>query len=58
MLSRYAMQAPRGRGLLLLILDLGTRWGTGHCHVPAALYPRGKEPCHHCTGGWMGLVAK
>jgi hypothetical protein len=40
-----SMQEPRGRGvLLLLILDLSTRWGSGQCHAPAALYPWGKHP--------------
>jgi hypothetical protein len=23
-------------------------------HAPAALYPRGKDPGTHCTGGWVG----
>jgi hypothetical protein len=27
---------------------------TGQCHVPAALYPRGKDPGTHWTGGWVG----
>jgi hypothetical protein len=26
----------------------------GQRHTPAALYPRGKNPCTHCTGGWVG----
>jgi hypothetical protein len=38
------MQASRGRGVyLLLILDLGTKWGCGQRHVPATLYLRGKD---------------
>jgi hypothetical protein len=40
------MEAFGGRGVyLLLIHDLGTRWGvSGQHHAPAALYPRGKDP--------------
>jgi hypothetical protein len=42
------MQAPGGEEVyLLLILDLGTKWGggvSGEGHVPAALYPLGKDP--------------
>jgi hypothetical protein len=30
---------------------------SGQCQAPAALYPRGKDPGTHCTGGWMGLRA-
>jgi hypothetical protein len=26
----------------------------GQRHAPAALYPRGKDPGNHCTGGWVG----
>jgi hypothetical protein len=40
------MEAHGVRGVwLLLILNLGTRWGvSGQHHAPAALYPRGKDP--------------
>jgi hypothetical protein len=40
------MEALEGEEvLLLLILDLGTRWGlSGQHHAPAALLPRGKDP--------------
>jgi hypothetical protein len=32
---------------LLLIHDLGTRWGvSGQRHAPTALYPRGKDPLY------------
>jgi hypothetical protein len=27
---------------------------SGQLHAPAALYPRGKDPGTHCTGGWVG----
>jgi hypothetical protein len=27
---------------------------SGQHHAPAALYPRGKDPGTHCTGGWVG----
>jgi hypothetical protein len=27
---------------------------SGQCHAPAALYPQGKDPGTHCTGGWVG----
>jgi hypothetical protein len=41
----HAMEAHGGEEvLLLLILNLGTRWGvSGQRHAPAALYPRGKK---------------
>jgi hypothetical protein len=26
---------------------------SGQRHAPAALYPRGKDHCTHCTGGWV-----
>jgi hypothetical protein len=26
---------------------------SGQHHAPAALYPRGKDPGTHCTGGWV-----
>jgi hypothetical protein len=29
----------------------------GVSHAPAALYPQGKDPDTHCTGGWVGLRA-
>jgi hypothetical protein len=28
--------------------------GDGQPHAPAALYPRGKDPGTHWTGGWVG----
>jgi hypothetical protein len=27
---------------------------SGQHHAPAALYPQGKDPGTHCTGGWVG----
>jgi hypothetical protein len=27
---------------------------SGQRHASAALYPRGKGPGTHCTGGWVG----
>jgi hypothetical protein len=27
---------------------------SGQRHAPAALYPRGKDPRTHCSGGWVG----
>jgi hypothetical protein len=27
---------------------------SGQHHTLAALYPRGKDPGTHCTGGWVG----
>jgi hypothetical protein len=55
----HAMVALGGRGVyLLLILDLGTRWGvSGQRHAPAALCPGERTPSTHCTGGWVGLRA-
>jgi len=30
---------------------------SGQRHAPVTLYPRGKDPGTHCTGGWVGLRA-
>jgi hypothetical protein len=30
---------------------------SGQHHAPTALYPRGKDPGIHCTGGWVGPKA-
>jgi hypothetical protein len=30
---------------------------SGQRHAPAALYPQGKDPGTHWTGGWVGLRA-
>jgi hypothetical protein len=27
---------------------------SGQRHAPAAIYPLGKYPCTHSTGGWVG----
>jgi hypothetical protein len=27
---------------------------SGQLHAPAYLYPRGRTPGTHCTGGWVG----
>jgi hypothetical protein len=41
------MQAHGGEELwFLLILDHDSRWGSGHSHAPAALYPWGKDPLY------------
>jgi hypothetical protein len=42
----HAMKALGGEEIqLLLILDLGTRWGmSGQRHAPTAFYLRGKDP--------------
>jgi hypothetical protein len=50
------MEALGGRGVwLLLIHDLGTRWGLVVSVTPRPrFYPRGKAPGTHCTGGWVG----
>jgi hypothetical protein len=29
---------------------------SGLRHAPAALWPGGKDPSNHCTGGWVGLT--
>jgi hypothetical protein len=40
---------------LLLVLNLGTRWGwVVSVTPPAALYPRGKDHHTHWIGGWVG----
>jgi hypothetical protein len=47
------MLAPRGREVyLLLILDLGTRWGLGQRHAPAVLYPRETTPRYQWPQSW------
>jgi hypothetical protein len=48
-------QGPRGgsRGIALLILYLGARWGWVVSTTPRPLYLR-ERPGTHCAGGWMG----
>jgi hypothetical protein len=46
-------EGPRGRGVALLILDLGARRGWVVSTMPWPLYPR-EKPGTHCTGGWVG----
>jgi hypothetical protein len=52
----HAMKALGGRGVyLLLILNLGTRWGEWSESRPGrALAPGKRTPDTHCTGGWVG----
>jgi hypothetical protein len=42
-----------GRGIALLFLDLGVRWGWVVSTTPRPLYPRETRGTH-CTGGWVG----
>jgi hypothetical protein len=42
---------------LLLILDLGTRWGEWSASRPGHALPRERTSGNHCTGGWVGLRA-
>jgi hypothetical protein len=30
---------------------------SGQRYALAAIYPQGKDPRYHCTGGWVGLRA-
>jgi hypothetical protein len=46
----HAMKAPGSCSFLTSALD-GVN---GQHHAPAALYPRGKDPGTHWTGGWVG----
>jgi hypothetical protein len=47
-------RARRGsKGMALLILDLGARWGWVVSTTPRPLYPR-EWPGIHCTGDWVG----
>jgi hypothetical protein len=39
---------------LLLIFDLGTRWGWVVSVTPRPRFIPGKDPQYHCTGGWVG----
>jgi hypothetical protein len=40
---------------LLLILDLGTRWGRVVSFTPRPRFsPRERTPGTHCSGGWVG----
>ena len=49
--------AHRGsRGIALLFLDLGARWGWLVNATPPPLYPRERSGTH-CIGGWVGLTA-
>jgi hypothetical protein len=47
------LRKPRGRGIALLICDLGARSGWVVNTTPRPLYPR-EKPGTHCTGGWVG----
>jgi hypothetical protein len=42
---------------LLLILDLGTRWGDWTLSRPGCALARERTPCTHWIGGWMDLRA-
>jgi hypothetical protein len=39
------------------ILELDTRWRWVVSFTPRLLYSRGKVPCSHCIGGWVGPKA-
>jgi hypothetical protein len=56
MLSCYAMQAPRGRGIqLLFILDRGTRWGSVVSVTTRLLFTlRERTLGAHWIGDWVG----
>jgi hypothetical protein len=58
-LSRYSSCRRQGgeKMLLLLILDLGTRWGEWSASRPGRALLSGKDTCTHCVGGWVGLRA-
>jgi hypothetical protein len=49
------MEALVGRGvLLLLVFDLGTRWGWVVSVMPRPRFSPGERtPGTHCTGGWV-----
>jgi len=49
-----ATKAQRGsRGIALLFLNLGARWGGVVNATPRPLYPW-ERPGTHCIGGWVG----
>ena len=49
-----AMKAQKGsRGIALLFLNLGTRWGWMVNAMPWPLYPWERSGTH-CIGGWVG----
>jgi hypothetical protein len=54
-LSRYAMQARRGRGNSCYSFLLTAMAVSGQHHALAAHYPRERTPGTHCIGGWVGL---
>jgi hypothetical protein len=57
-LSRYAIQAARGENIyILLILDLGARWGEVSVTPRLRFSPGKRTPGAHCIGGWVDLRA-
>jgi hypothetical protein len=49
------MNALGGRGVwMLLILELGTRWGVVSVTPRPRFRPGERTPITHCTGGWVG----
>jgi hypothetical protein len=61
-LSRYAMEAPSGRGSIAPTRSWPRRLigVSGQRHAPAELYPpppQERTPGTHWTGGWVGLEA-
>ena len=48
------MKAQRRSGVAPLLFNLGARCGKMIKAKPRPLYPRGKRPGTHCTGGWVG----
>jgi hypothetical protein len=55
---RYRHVGAKGRGvLLLLILNLGTRWSEWSTSRPDRAVPPGRDAGTHCTGDWVGLRA-
>jgi hypothetical protein len=59
-LSHYTpwLRMVGGRYKLVLIHDLGTRWGLVVSVTPRLRLNLGEgRPGTHCTGGWVGLIA-
>ena len=56
-LSQATKVLRESRGTALLYFrPLHQKGVKGHCHAPAAPYPRERSGTH-CTGGWVGLRA-
>jgi len=56
--EHHAMKTYWGSGgIAPCVLDLGTRWRWVVSFTPRPLYPKGRNPDTHWTGGWVGPIA-